>query len=265
MDAGLLAGQIARDRAAGARALMIAATAGTTAAGMIDPLPACAAIAREAGLWFHVDAAWGGGAIASERLRPLLDGIEAADSITIDAHKWFATTMGSGMFLTPHAEALANAFAVAANFMPSQAATLDPYMTSAQWSRRFMGLRLFLSLAAGGWAAHAAHVEHSVDRAQEFAAQASMLGWRAVNEPALGVVCLIPPAGSPPVRDIVNRVLHDGTAWLSAAKFVGYDVVRVCVTHGETSSTDISIAIDALEDARLALIASTAKQEPALV
>jgi hypothetical protein len=75
---------------------------------------------------------------------------------------------------------------------------------------------------------------------------------------------MTPPAGSPPVRDIVDRVLRDGTAWLSAAKFAGSDVVRACVTHGETTSTDIAIAIDALEQARRGLLAPAAKQEPAL-
>jgi aromatic-L-amino-acid/L-tryptophan decarboxylase len=265
MRADALAETIAADRRAGCVPVMAVATAGTTAAGMIDPLEASATIAREAGLWFHVDAAWGGGAIASDRLRPLLAGIGVADSITIDAHKWFATTMGSGMFLTPHAAVLANAYAVATTFMPSQAAELDPYMTSAQWSRRFIGLRLFLSLAGGGWAAHAAHVEHSVDLAQEFAALASARDWSVINEPKLGVVCLTPPAGSPPVRDIVDRVLRDGTAWLSAAKFAGSDVVRACITHGETSSADIAIAIDALEDARLGLLERAAARKPALV
>jgi glutamate/tyrosine decarboxylase-like PLP-dependent enzyme len=160
---------------------------------------------------------------------------------------------------------LANAYAVATTFMPSQAAELDPYMTSAQWSRRFIGLRLFLSLAGGGWAAHAAHVEHSVDLAQEFAALASARGWSVINEPKLGVVCLTPPAGSPPVRDIVDRVLRDGTAWLSAAKFAGSDVVRACITHGETSSADIAIALNALEDARLGLLERAAARKPALV
>jgi glutamate/tyrosine decarboxylase-like PLP-dependent enzyme len=265
MRVDALAERIAADRRAGCVSVMVVATAGTTAAGMIDPLHASAQIARDTGLWFHVDAAWGGGAIASDRLRPLLAGIEAADSITIDAHKWFATTMGSGMFLTPHAEMLANAYAVATTFMPSQAAELDPYMTSAQWSRRFIGLRLFLSLAAGGWAAHAAHVEHSVALAQEFASRAGAQGWRVINEPQLGVVCMTPPAGAPPVRDIVNRVLREGTAWLSAAKFADSDVVRACVTHGETSSADIALAIDALEAARHGLIERAAKSEPALV
>ncbi|HXE30155.1 MAG TPA: pyridoxal-dependent decarboxylase [Stellaceae bacterium] len=264
MRSDALAATIATDRRAGSMPVMVVATAGTTAAGMIDPVTPCAMIAQREGLWFHVDAAWAGGAIASDRLRPLLAGIEAADSITIDAHKWFATTMGSGMFLTRHAEALANAFAVATTFMPSQAAELDPYMTSAQWSRRFTGLRLFLSLAAGGWAAHAAHVEHSVDLAHELAGRAILRGWNVVNEPKLAVVCLAPPDGSPPVRDIVAHVLRDGSAWLSAAKFAGRDVVRACVTHGETSGADIAIAIAALEKARLDLLERAKPREPAL-
>ena len=131
---------------------MIAATAGTTNAGMIDPLAACGELARKAlACWFHVDAAWGGALIASDRLRSVLSGIEDADSVTIDAHKWFATTMGCGMFITRHAPLLSSAFHVSTGFMPSNVAGLDPYVTTVQWSRRFLGLRLFMSLAAAGW------------------------------------------------------------------------------------------------------------------
>jgi len=118
---------------------MITATAGTTNAGMIDPLFACAEVARSSGLWFHVDAAWGGALITSDRLRHLLAGIERADSITIDAHKWFATTMGCGMFMTRHPQVLSSTFQVSNNFMPSNLPSLDPYVTSVQWSRRFLG------------------------------------------------------------------------------------------------------------------------------
>src|SRR5262249_7348921 len=100
MDPGALRDALAADRDAGCVPVMIAATAGTTNAGMIDPLAACAKIAAGFGLWFHVDAAWGGAAIASERLRGLLRGVEQGDSMTIDAHKWFATTMGCGIFIT---------------------------------------------------------------------------------------------------------------------------------------------------------------------
>ena len=99
MDPDALAAAIAADRAQGVVPVMIVATAGTTGGGMIDPLEACADIARRERLWYHVDAAWGGAALASERMRPLLKGIERADSITIDAHKWLATTMGCAMYL----------------------------------------------------------------------------------------------------------------------------------------------------------------------
>ena len=118
---------------------------------MIDPLHTCADIAAANGAWFHVDAAWGGAALSSDRLRSVLAGIERADSITIDAHKWFATTMGCGMFITRHGPVLSEAFRVAADFMPSTAASTDPYLNTVQWSRRFLGLRLFLSLGVAGW------------------------------------------------------------------------------------------------------------------
>ena len=85
MDAAALVRAVAMDRARGVVPVLISATAGTTGAGMIDPLEECARLAREHGLWYHVDAAWGGAALASTRLRPLLAGIELADSVTIDA------------------------------------------------------------------------------------------------------------------------------------------------------------------------------------
>src|SRR5581483_7472473 len=147
MDARALAATVVRDRGDGVTPVLIAATAGTTAGGMIDPLEACAVIAREQGLWYHVDAAWGGAALASEKLRGVLAGTELADSLTIDAHKWFATTMGCGMFISRDAAVLSEAFQVGGDFMPSNASSLDPYLNTVQWSRRFLGLRLFLSLA----------------------------------------------------------------------------------------------------------------------
>jgi glutamate/tyrosine decarboxylase-like PLP-dependent enzyme len=248
MSTTALAAAIEADRAAGAVPVMVAATAGTTNAGMIDPLGASAAIARDAGAWFHVDAAWGGALIASDRLRPRLAGIEQADSVTMDAHKWFATTMGTGIFLTARPDILPAAFSVATSFMPSHASQ-DPYTTTAQWSRRFTGLRLFLSLAAGGWPAHAAHVEHGISVIKLLAETAQAQGWTVVNDPALAVVCLGPPPGAPPVPDIAARVLAAGTAWVSAAKFEGAPVIRACAPHGETTERDILAAMEALRHA----------------
>jgi len=123
---------------------------------MIGSLGTCADVAGNAGLWYHVDAAWGGGHIATEGLRQQPSGLERAGSITIDAHKWFATTMRGGMFITPHGSVLSSTFHVSAEFMPSNLKGSDPYVTSVQWSRRFLGLRLFLSLAATGWSGYGA-------------------------------------------------------------------------------------------------------------
>ncbi|HEX4209646.1 MAG TPA: pyridoxal-dependent decarboxylase, partial [Candidatus Binataceae bacterium] len=177
MDSDALAAAISDDRLRGCVPVMIAATAGTTNAGMIDPLEACAEIAQGSGVWFHVDAAWGGALIASDNLRPILRGIARADSVTIDAHKWFATTMGCGMFITRHAPVLSSAFQAATSFMPSNVSGLDPYVTSVQWSRRFLGLRLFLSLAAAGWTGYGKHVERSIELSKLLEHELIHRGW----------------------------------------------------------------------------------------
>jgi glutamate/tyrosine decarboxylase-like PLP-dependent enzyme len=250
MSIPALEAAIAADRAEGHVPVMIVATAGTTNAGMIDPLAACGALARSSGAWYHVDAAWGGAVIASDRLRGLLAGIEAADSVTIDAHKWFATTMGCGMFITRDAALLSSAFQVSTTYMPSNLANLDPYVTSVQWSRRFLGLRLFLSLATAGWAGYAEHVEHSVELAAQLAGQLRSRGWQILNDSQLAVLCIQPPLGSPDVRSIVSHVLGSGRAWISTATFEGRAVIRACVTHGETAQSDIDELVDALRSAQ---------------
>ena len=250
MDAAHLAAAIDADHAQGLTPVMVVATAGTTAAGMVDPLPECAAIARRAGAWFHVDAAWGGALIASTRHRGVLAGLEQADSVTIDAHKWFATTMGCGMFLTRHTPLLSAAFQVSTGYMPSNVASVDPYVTSLQWSRRFLGLRLFLSLAAAGWEGYAAHVERAIWLAGLLAQALRARGWAVVNRSDLAVLCLEQPSGAPEPAAIVRRVLESGTAWISTAIFEGRPTIRACVTHGATTPDDVALLVEALEAAR---------------
>jgi glutamate/tyrosine decarboxylase-like PLP-dependent enzyme len=246
MDVKKLRETIAGDRRLGRVPVLISPTAGTTGAGMIDPLSECAEIAREHNVWCHVDAAWGGAVLVSEKLRGLLDGIELADSITIDAHKWFATTMGCGMFITGQPSVLSEAFRVNAAFMPSQHSTLDPYLNSVQWSRRFLGLRLFLALGIAGWSGYATHVE----RATAIIERAKLLltehGWSVANESGLAVLCVRPPEGSRPIREIARHVLGSGQAWVAVAEFEGGEVIRICATHGETTDSDVHILVRAL-------------------
>ncbi len=250
MCAARLAEALAEDRARGGVPIMVVATAGTTGAGMIDPLQDCAEIARDARLWFHVDAAWGGALVASAAHRGILAGLDRADSITIDAHKWLATTTGCGMFITRHAPVLSAAFQVSTSYMPSNVASVDPYFTSLQWSRRFLGLRLFLSLAAAGWDGYAAHVERAIDLAKMLKEALRMRGWAIVNDSPLAVLCIEPPPGSADPASVVRRVLSSGGAWVSTATFEGRPTIRACITHGATTTDDIAELVDALEAAR---------------
>lgn len=250
MDARALELALRDDRSRGRIPVLISSTAGTTSAGMVDPLRRCADIAANRGLWHHVDAAWGGAALCSEGLRAELKGIERADSITIDAHKWFATTIGCGMFITRHTQVMSDAFQVGAEFMPSNATAIDPYLNSVQWSRRFLGLRLFLSLAAAGGSGYTAHVERAVAVIEVVKRGFLARGWSALNDSRLAVLCVPPPAGSPPVREIVRRLLASHRAWVAVARHEGKEVIRICATHGEVARVDVEVLINALNAAR---------------
>ena len=160
--------RVAEDRKNGFAPFMVVGAGGTTAAGVIDPLLEMGRFCREEGLWFHVDAAWGGAAIISETLKHHLAGIDTADSITCDAHKWFSVPMGAGMFFCRHPAAVAEAFRAEVSYMPRKVdgSVEDPYTTSAQWSRRFIGLKLFLALAQHGESGYAQMIEHQTQMGQ---------------------------------------------------------------------------------------------------
>jgi aromatic-L-amino-acid/L-tryptophan decarboxylase len=96
--------------------VLVVATAGTTSAGVIDPLADAAALAAERGAWCHIDAAWAGATCLSDTLRTHLAGIERADSVTLDAHKWMSTPMGAGVFITTEAEALQSTYRIATSY-----------------------------------------------------------------------------------------------------------------------------------------------------
>jgi glutamate/tyrosine decarboxylase-like PLP-dependent enzyme len=245
MDPEALSRAIAADRSMGAVPVMVVATAGTTGGGMIDPLHPCADIARRERLWYHIDAAWGGSALASERMRGLLSGVERADSITIDAHKWLASTMGCAMYITSHGHLLSEVFHASTSFMPSSVAGIDPYLNSVQWSRRFLGLRLFLALGAAGWPGLGAHVERSVAVVELVRRQLTALGWTVANDSPLAVLDMLPP-NDQDVRSLVRRVVDSGRAWVAPTMFEGRDVVRICATNGETTDADVAELVSAL-------------------
>jgi glutamate/tyrosine decarboxylase-like PLP-dependent enzyme len=240
MDLADLARKVAEDRRSGYVPFLVVGTAGTTGAGVIDPLRELAQFCRTEHVWFHVDAAWGGAAVLSPKLKNLLLGIEAADSITCDAHKWLSVSMGAGMFFCRHPESVGEAFRAETSYMPrpTPGSTVDPYTTSVQWSRRFIGLKLFLSIAHHGEAGYAGQIEHQARMGCILRESLTNSGWRIVNNSPLPVVCF--------TRDGLNiarflGALHQKQiAWMSEVQLRGQSVVRACITSFRTTEADIA-------------------------
>jgi glutamate/tyrosine decarboxylase-like PLP-dependent enzyme len=218
---------------------MLVSTAGTTAAGAIDPLPELARFCRSEDLWFHVDAAWGGAAIVSPRLRDHLAGIGDADSITCDAHKWFSVPMGAGMFFCRHPDAVGGAFRSDNPVMPEKTVgVLDPYATSVQWSRRFIGLKLFLALAHHGESGYIEMIEHQARMGDVLRLSLKRAGWRIVNSTPLPLVCFTRD-GLVPAK-FLAALYERQIAWMSEIRLGdSAPVLRACITSFRTTESDI--------------------------
>lgn len=259
MDAAALASCITKDRSEELAPFMVVATAGTTNSGVVDPIPRLAEIAAQEKLWLHADAAWGGAAALVPELRGLLEGIEHADSITFDAHKWLSVPMGAGIYLTRHPGILDRTFRTAASYMPREALGLDvvdPCMHSIQWSRRSIGLKVFLSLAVAGWDGYAAAIRHMVVMGDGLRTQLAASGWEVVNQTPLPLVCFVdrqsPEGRSGTYLDsIALKVVSSGRAWISTTRLAGTTpVLRACVTNYRTQGKDITALVAALNWAR---------------
>lgn len=247
MDVEDLRRRVAEDRDNGFAPFLVVGTAGTTAAGAIDPLPDLARFCRQENLWFHVDAAWGGAAAISPALRHHLTGIEAADSITCDAHKWFSVPMGAGMFFCRHRDAVAEAFRADTSYMPRKTAgpVTDPYTSSVQWSRRFMGLKLFLALSERGESGYAEMIEHQARMGEVLRESLKSAGWRIVNTTPLPLVCFTREGLN--TAKFLAALLEGQIAWMSEVRLGGADpVLRACITSFRTTESDIKEVVSAM-------------------
>ena len=181
LDLKKLGAAIEEDVRSGRAPFCVVATAGTTNSGAIDDLEATAELCRSHNLWLHVDGAYGAAAVFSQKHRDLVRGIELADSVTIDPHKWLAMPFSAGVVLTRRPEALRTAFEVTTPYMPRVAAddgmqqppkvapAIDNFKISTQWSRRMNSLKLWLTLRIHGREAYEQHINRQMQLAHKFA------------------------------------------------------------------------------------------------
>ena len=263
MDPDALQAMIVADRAAGRMPLLVVATAGTTAAGTIDPIARLADVAEHESLWLHADAAWGGApAIFVPEMRQVLGPIDRADSVTVDAHKWLSVPMAAGIFLTRHPGILEQTFRVETGYMPHSAELWgagDPYARSMQWTRRFIGLKLYLTLAVAGWRGYHAAITGMIRTGVRMREALANAGWRAVSDSELPVTCFV-DASRPDgvtaeyVRSVADFVNRSGQAWISTVRLGGTtDALRACITNHRTGPGDVDALVRALDAAREAL------------
>jgi len=239
LDPQKLDGVIAEDRAAGKKPFCVVATAGTTNSGAVDDLIAIWKICMRHDLWLHVDGAYGAAAIFSDQHRDLVRGIERADSLTIDPHKWLATPFAAGVILTSHPQVLERAFAVAAPYMPKAAGAQlpDNSRISTQWTRRMNSLKLWLTLRVHGRKGYEELIDRQIKLAKSFAE------WIQTSEDFELAAPPTPPivtfrlksAGLSPQQmaaahdNIVEEVTGDGRRWISETLVRGQSVLRMMV------------------------------------
>jgi glutamate/tyrosine decarboxylase-like PLP-dependent enzyme len=257
MDPQQLEEAIARDRAAGFAPFCVVATAGTTNSGAIDDLVAMAGISKRHQLWLHVDGAYGAAAIFSDQHRHLVRGLELADSITLDPHKWLAMPFAAGVVLTSHPRALQQTFATSTPYMPRRsgaAPPLDNFQVSTQWSRRMNSLKLWLTLKVHGRQAYEELIDRQLKLAAFFAnwVRSSELFELAAPQvlPIVNFRVKMPGATEDERRAaheaLAQQVTRDGRRWISTTLVDGQSVVRMMVISyltGHRHLEDLMIAL----------------------
>ncbi len=242
MDVAALRRMVAEDRKAGLNPFCVVGIAGVTSNGVIDPLDAIADAARDLGLWYHVDAAYAAGGLMSDALRPRFRGIERADSITMDPHKWWYMPYPCGAILTRDADAGRRAFWSEAVYIPQTDDAIEFRDHGLAGSRPFSALKLWMGMKMVGRRSYGTMAERQVELTERFARELTQDGdWETVT-PIETAIAAVRYTGRQPdgklrsgsqldgVQDqIVSRVLSKRTHWISPTTTVGKRAIRVMV------------------------------------
>jgi aromatic-L-amino-acid decarboxylase len=239
---------LALDREAGLTPFLVVGTAGTTSTGAVDPLADLAALCAREGLWFHVDGAYGAPIRLVEPDR--LTGIERADSLVLDPHKWLFQPYEIGAVLVREPGRLARAFAIDGAYLRDTAGGIVEFRERGlQITRGSRALKLWLSLRVFGLDAFRAAIARGVALAEYAEAQLrERPGWEVVSPAQLGIVCFKRTAHDDAQTDrMVRAVVADGYAAPSTTVLDGRTVARLCTINPRTSEADIRGTLDRLE------------------
>jgi len=256
---------IARDRAAGKHPFLVVGSGGTVNTGVVDDLTGLAAVANREGLWFHVDAAYGGFFALTDRGRQALTGIERADSITLDPHKGLFLPYGTGALLVRDAQALRRAHSTEGAYLPEMrddGEFVDFCQVSPELSRPFRGLRLWLPLNLVGAAAFRVALDEKLDLARLAAdGLRRMPGVEIVAEPELSLVAfrVTQPDLDDEATNALNHRLLEAVnrrrrVYLTGTTVRGRFLLRICVlsfrTHPDRIQQCLADIREALADLR---------------
>jgi aromatic-L-amino-acid/L-tryptophan decarboxylase len=239
LDVPALDAAIARDRAAGLRPCAVVATTGTTATTAMDPIAAIAAVARREALWLHVDGAMGGSAMLLPECRHHWDGIEAADSIVVNPHKWLTVAFDCSLYLVRDPQHLVRVMSTNPSYLqtPMDAQVRNYRDWGIPLGRRFRALKLWLTLREQGAEAIRARLRRDLANAQWLAAEVDAAPhWRRVAPVMLQTVCARhePPGLDPSAVDAHTRrwtqaINDSGVAYLTPAIVDGRWITRVSI------------------------------------
>jgi glutamate/tyrosine decarboxylase-like PLP-dependent enzyme len=246
-----LAEAVAVDVDAGRRPFLVAANAGATSTGAVDPLAGLSAVCRERGLWLHVDASYGGFAVLTERGRAQLGELAAADSVTLDPHKWLYQPYECGCLLVREGAVLRRAFELRSDYLrdaEAAGAIVNFGDYGLQLSRTSRALKLWLSLQTFGLDAFRAAIDRTLDLAVHAAERIrSSPRLELAAPPSLGVVCFTRDDGA--VDGLVAALEASGLGLVSSTRVDGREALRLCILNHTSTEADVDAVLDFLEQA----------------
>ncbi len=248
-----LTAAITADQSAGLRPWLVVASAGTTDTGAVDPLARIGAIAKQAGCWFHVDAAYGGFFLLTEPGRAKLAGIESSDSVVLDPHKSLFLPYGIGVVLVKDPVPMRAAHRYFGNYMQDAVGDpgeVSPADVSLELTKHFRALRMWLPLKLIGVAPFRAALDEKLLLAQYFRHQAQALGFEVGPEPDLSIVTFRWAKAGVSLEDqnqlnqrIVEGVRKDGRVFLTSTMIDGRFTIRMAVLAFRTHKKTIDLAL----------------------